>query len=169
VTLFNARLKAARTLNPFFTTRTGNLAELLAFEDVEAPGWQGLFPNGANLAPLDLVTAHQSSTEYDATLRAVKSINSDGTFARTEFEPLVTRAFDETTPIRLTAFQYAMLRFADGLGRLIQVNELVRLNDDGLPSGTLNAWTTRYQYDLNGQLTRIIDSQNNVKELRYDG
>ena len=42
-----------------------------------------------------------------------------------------------------------MVQFSDGLGRLIRVDEIVRLNDDGTPSGTLNTWTTRYQYDLN--------------------
>jgi len=58
---------------------------------------------------------------------------------------------------------------SDGLGRLIRVDEIVRLNDDGTPSGSLNTWTTRYEYDLNDCLTRITDSQNNVKLMRYDG
>src|SRR4030095_12355552 len=57
----------------------------------------------------------------------------------------------------------------DGLGRLVQVDEITKLNDDGTPSGSLRAWATRYQYDLNDQLTRITDSQNNVKTMTYDG
>ncbi len=170
VALFNARLKASRALHPFFTKRAGTLAELLAFEDVEAPGWEGQFAEGAGLVTLNLATAHQASTEYDATLRAVKRINPGGTVARIEFEPLLTRSFDENDNDPASEhFGTPMENFADGLGRLIQANELVRLNDDGTPSGTLNTWTTRYQYDLNDQLTRITDSQDNVKELRYDG
>ena len=58
---------------------------------------------------------------------------------------------------------------SDGLGRLLSVAEVVRLDDEGRPAVVTNRWVTRYQYDLNDQLTRITDSQNNVKTLRYDG
>ncbi|HKS37091.1 MAG TPA: toxin TcdB middle/N-terminal domain-containing protein [Verrucomicrobiae bacterium] len=58
---------------------------------------------------------------------------------------------------------------SDGLGRQVKVVEVVRLDDQGLPTSDTNHWLTRYEYDLNDQLTRITDSQNNVKTLRYDG
>ncbi|MCZ7639102.1 MAG: hypothetical protein M5U12_25455 [Verrucomicrobia bacterium] len=66
-------------------------------------------------------------------------------------------------------FNTPMVHSNDGLGRLVQVDEVTRLNDDGTPSGTPALWTTRYEYDLNDQLTRITDSQNNVKTFAYDG
>lgn len=168
--LFNARQKPARAFNPFFTLQTGTLDQLLAFENIEAPGWQGQFHANGSLVSLTLATAHQASTEYDATLRAVRTTNPDGTQARTEYEPLVTRAFDEndTDPASLH-FDTPMVSRTDGLGRLIRVDEVVRLNDDGTPSGAVNTWATRYHYNLNDCLTRITDSQGNVKVMRYDG
>jgi RHS repeat-associated protein len=59
----------------------------------------------------------------------------------------------------------------DGLGRLIEVHERTRMTDEGVRERDkdVRAWITRYQYDLNDKLTRIIDSQNNHKWMRYDG
>jgi len=168
--LFNARQKPVRALNPFFTLQTGSLGELLAFENIEASGWQGQFHENGSLVALNLASAQQTSTEYDATLRVVRATNPDGTRARTEYEPLATRGFDENdTDPASPHFNTPMVSISDGLGRLIRVDEMVRLNDDGTPSGSINTWTTRYQYDLNDRLTRITDSQNNVKLMRYDG
>jgi len=168
--LFNARKKPVRALNPFFTLQTGSLDELLSFENIEAPGWQGQFHENGSLVALNLGTAHQASTEFDATLRVVRATNPDGSHARTEYEPLVTSSFDENdTDPASPHFNTPMRHASDGLGRLVQVDEWVRLNDDGTPSGTVQTWTTRYQYDLNDALTRITDSQNNVKLMRYDG
>jgi RHS repeat-associated protein len=168
--LFNARSKPVRALNPFFTSQTGSLDELLAFENIEAYGWQGQFHLAGDLVSLDLASAHQTSTEYDATLRVIRATNPDGTSGRTEFEPLVVRGFDENdNDPDSPHFNTPMIQFTDGLGRLIRVDEIVRLNDDGTPSATAQTWTTRYRYDLNDRLTRITDAQNNVKELRYDG
>jgi YD repeat-containing protein len=168
--LFNARQKPVRALNPFFTLQTGSLDQLLAFENTEASGWLGQFHENGNLVSLNLAAAHQASTEYDATLRAVRVTNPGGTQARTEYEPLVTRSFDENdTDPASPHFNTPMVNVSDGLGRLIRLDEVVRLNDDGTPSGGLSTWTTRYQYDLNDCLTRITDSQNNVKVMRYDG
>lgn len=88
----------------------------------------------------------------------------------TQHLPLKKRFFDEEdlregsphagTP-RLESF--------DGLGRLVAVDEIVRINDDGSPANDLRIWTTRYEYDLNHQVTRITDAQNNVKVMKYDG
>jgi YD repeat-containing protein len=167
---FNHRGKPVRALNPFFTLRPGSLDELLAFENIEASGWQGQFHLGGNLVTLNLATAHQASTRYDATLRVIQSTNPDGTFDRTEFEPLVVREFDENDVDPASPhFNTPLTQFTDGLGRLARVDEIVRLNDDGTPSATTQTWTTRYRYDLNNCLTRITDAQNNIKELRYDG
>ena len=56
---------------------------VVAFENIEAPGWSGQFHENGSLVVLNLATAHQSSTEYDGTLRAVRTTNPDGTFELT--------------------------------------------------------------------------------------
>ncbi|MBE0540506.1 MAG: VCBS repeat-containing protein [Verrucomicrobia bacterium] len=168
--LFNARQQPVRALNPFFTLPAGSLDDLLAFENIEAPHWQGQFHDEGSLVPLNLASAHQSWTGYDAMLRVIRATNPDGTFARTEFEPLVTRAFDANDADAASPhFNTPVAQFSDGLGRMIRVDEIVRLNDDGTPAASTNTWTTRYEYDLNDRLTRITDSQNNVKLMQYDG
>jgi RHS repeat-associated protein len=61
------------------------------------------------------------------------------------------------------------IAYLDGLGRRIGVAEVVKLNDQGQPVSVTNRWLTQYRYDLNDELVRIADSQNNVKTMEYDG
>ena len=167
--IFNARQKPSWVLNPFYTQLSGDLDTQLAFESIESADWTGSFQFNDTLTPLTLANAHGKSIGYDAALRPLNTTNQDGTFSHTAYEPLLTKSYDENdndpnsphsnTPI---------LHYQDGLGRLVRVDEMAKLNDDGTP-GPLNTWTTRYEYDLNDQLTKITDSQNNVKVLRYDG
>jgi RHS repeat-associated protein len=167
---FNQRLKPARALNPFYSLLSGSLDDQLPYESVETPGWSGEFQLNGSLVTLNLASAHATTTEYDATLREVKTTNPDGTFRRTLYEPLLTRSFDENdTDVASPYADTPMVHQNDGLGRLIHVEELSHLNDDGTPAGTLKTWTTLYQYDLNDQLTHITDSQNNQKWMQYDG
>ena len=96
--------------------------------------------------------------------------NPDGTFNRTVYEPLVTKSFDENdTDPTSPDYDTPSVHYQDGLGRLIRTDEITRLNDDGTPSGQLNTWTSAYQHDPNDRLTRITDSQGNVKTMIYDG
>lgn len=169
-TQFNARQKPARTLNPFFSLAGGSLDDQLAFESIEAPGWTGSFQLNGTLVALDLPGAHATRGDYDATLRPTQTTNPDGTFRRTVYEPLVTRSFDENDVDAESAYHDTpMVHHNDGLGRLVRVDEIARLDDEGHPIADLRVWTTRYQYDLNDQLTRITDSQNNIKTFTYDG
>src|SRR5260370_41802490 len=62
-----------------------------------------------------------------------------------------------------------MVEYQDGLGRPGRTEEVTRLNADATPAGTPQTWTTRYEYDLNDQLLRVTDAQNNVKTMAYDG
>lgn len=168
--LFNARQKPHLVLNPFFSTLPGDLEAQLAFENIESPGWQGRFHEEGSLVTLNLATAHQTATEYDATLRETRTINPDGTFRSIFYEPLLTRTYDENDTDPTSQYSDTpILHRNDGLGRLVQVDEITRLNDDGTPAGDLHTWITRYEYDLNDQLTRITDAQNNVKWFEYDG
>jgi len=125
---------------------------------------------GDGVSALDRAAADHTFTEYDATLRPIRVTHPDGTFNQTRFEPLVTRRFDELdSDPASTHHDTPVAQFVDGLGRLIRVDEVVRLNDDGTPAANPTTWTTRYEYDLNDQLTRMVDAQANVKLLRYDG
>ena len=168
---FNSRQKPSMSLNSYFSLLAGaDLDSLLAYEDISSPGWQGRFSLNGQLLNLDLTSAHKTSIAYDATLREVVNTNQDDTFRRTVYEPLLTRSYDENqTDPASQYFGASMVHYNDGLGRLVQVDEVTHLNDDGTTSGGIKTWTTRYEYDLNNQLTKITDSQNNVKSMIYDG
>ena len=92
---FNARQQPARVLNPCFSSMTGSLDDLLAFEHIEDPRWTGSFALGSALVTLDLAAAHATRTDYDATLRPTRVANPDGTSRHTVYEPLLSRSFDE--------------------------------------------------------------------------
>ena len=99
--------------------------------------------NGQIVA-VSLRDAHSSSTIYDATLRPTQGVNQDQTFHRTVYEPLLTRSYDENdTDPNSPYYDTPMVHYNDGLGRLIQVDEITRLNDDGTAAGSLQTWTTR--------------------------
>lgn len=85
--------------------------------------------------------------------------------SRTDFLPLVTVLYDEED--NDPASQHTNtphVQYTDGLERLVGVDEK-NLEGGGAPV----TYPTRYQYDLNDNLTRIIDSQNNQKWMEYDG
>src|SRR5205823_13739967 len=64
--LFNARQKPQRTLNPFFTLQSGTtLDELLGYENIEGPSWNGAFHENGQLVQLGLASAHQTTLTYD--------------------------------------------------------------------------------------------------------
>lgn len=124
---------------------------------------------------------------YDAAGREIRSVNPPETAdagarvttSRTVYLPLETVLHDEEDLEPASPhFGTPHVQYHDGLGRLIGVDEVVRLTDDGTPlpsdgrgaggEGIVN-WPTRYEYDLNDQLTHITDSQGNEKWFRYDG
>jgi RHS repeat-associated protein len=55
----------------------------------------------------------------------------------------------------------------DGLGRIVAVEESVKLTDTGEP-GPAVRWRTEFRYDLNGQVIEAKDSQGNTKRMTYD-
>ena len=57
----------------------------------------------------------------------------------------------------------------DGLGRLIKMDRLAKLTDEGLPAENTANWSTKFQYDVNDQNTHVTDAQNNVRIRRFDG
>jgi RHS repeat-associated protein len=121
---------------------------------------------------------------YDSANRVVRTVNppettnanSAVTETRTIYLPLETILFDEeqANPASLR-YGAHHTQLKDGLDRLIGVIEATHLDDNGNPlnpqPSTLNlsSWLTRYEYDLNDNLTHITDSQGNQKSFRYDG
>ena len=168
---FNARRKPWRALDPCFSVQSSsNLDDLLNFENIEVPGWQGRFTLEQGLVSVGLDAAPAVSTVYDASLRPTKQVNADGTFSSTRYEPLVVVSRDEgDSDPAAVSYQTPILRTSDGLGRLIRVEETTRLNDDGTPGAELRRWATQYTYNLNNQLTSITDSQGNRRSFTYDG
>ncbi|MEK7794377.1 MAG: toxin TcdB middle/N-terminal domain-containing protein [Candidatus Hydrogenedentota bacterium] len=169
--LFNARGAPSISLQPYFSMGQGaTLDELLEFEDVRADGWIGLFHGNGESIPLDFGNAFKVSTEYDAVLRHTRSTNADGTQRLMAFEPLVTIMSDENDlDPGSRYFGTTTVHHRDGLGRLVRVDENVRLTDAGLPSDELVSWSTSYSYRADGSLTQTVDSQGNARLQDYDG
>lgn len=169
--LFNGRGGTAAMLQPFFSQAAGNtLDELLAYEDLEADGWAGRFHADGNLVSKNLADAPKTATAYDAEERPVKTTNPDGSYRAIAYEPLLTVSSDENDVTDDPAYSDTPTKHHfDGLGRLVQVDEIVHIQDDGSYGEALNTWTTRYAWRHDGRLTRITDSQNNQKWFEYDG
>lgn len=119
-------------------------------------------------------------SHYDSLGRVTRAhqpeVDGERVFAETVYEPLARLVKDEEqTRTNSGHFGSAMrhiedgLRNKDGAGRLRQVQEIVKLTGSGAPVGPPETWTTSYEYDLLDQLTRITDSQANVKVMSYDG
>lgn len=121
---------------------------------------------------------HHVAQFQDAAGRGIRTVNppeSDAVNARrtelwTLHLPLQTQLFDEEdSDPDSSRFNTPHIQWKDGLDRLVGVTEVTRLNDDGTRSAGTNHWVTRYAYDLQDNLTHILDSQGNQKWFRYDG
>jgi RHS repeat-associated protein len=140
--------------------------------------WPGGRPPSADLAGKPIV---KTDHRRDPLGREILTLNPAETWAKvaeeasrtrsqTQILPLEKRLFDENDSDPASPYAGTpMVHFEDGLGRLIKVQEVVRLTDEGEAAKTPVAWTTSYRYDLNNQLVHILDSQNNQKWFRYDG
>nr|WP_226895456.1 SpvB/TcaC N-terminal domain-containing protein [Luteolibacter marinus] len=110
-----------------------------------------------------------TSSDYDALGRVVRITNQDASFASTVYEPLLVRSFDENDSDPASKhFDTPMVHHNDGLGRLVRVDEIVRLDNEGHEIGNANTWTTTYTYRADDVLLTLTDSQDNFKEFRYD-
>lgn len=112
---------------------------------------------------------------YDPTGREIRTVAAPETWGgprrqtATQYLPFQKRIFDEED-LRTGSphFGTPHIQLSDGLERLIAVEEVAKLTDSGDPGPATN-WLTEYGYDLNDQLTRIRDSQGNVKTMAFDG
>lgn len=108
--------------------------------------------------------AFPRTTQYfDPLERVIKTINPDGAFASTVYQPLVEIFYDEedNNPSSPHANTPKTQR-KDGLGRLIAVEEINIVN------GVAAEYTTRYRYDTLGNLTQIVDATGAIKTMHYD-
>ena len=127
-----------------------------------------------------LGTLHESDVAGEWVAKDFKRYSSQGE-QRKAYLPFVTASPAYTVPPETVLFDEEDIspsspyfntphfQAKDGLDRLVAVTEVTRLNDDGIRSTSTNSWVTRYAYDLNDNLTHILDSQGNEKWFRYDG
>ncbi|RIK30999.1 MAG: hypothetical protein DCC55_36935, partial [Chloroflexi bacterium] len=124
------------------------------------------FSTGLDYAPPDPARP-KTTMHYDPLGRTVRTVNPDGTFASVIHKPLVQELYDEEdnrVPSGRSSphAQTPQVMSYDGLERLISMEEINIVN------GQQERYTTRYAYDRLGNLTQIIDAQNNVKTMEYD-
>ncbi|WP_160290452.1 toxin TcdB middle/N-terminal domain-containing protein [Pseudoalteromonas luteoviolacea] len=115
---------------------------------------------------------------YDALGRLVKHTHNfkngqgQNAYATVEYSPFSELHLDPEQTDPTSAHYGAATRltfdaFGGKQGRLRQVDETVAVSADGQLS-SLNSWQTRYNYDLQGNLTQYIDPQNNMRSMTYD-
>ncbi|HXJ75904.1 MAG TPA: hypothetical protein VNM37_23820, partial [Candidatus Dormibacteraeota bacterium] len=163
-TSYNLRLQAQSEWQPFQVA------------SVDLPQFPVLWPAGRPPVS-DGVNPAVVSTDrfYDAMGREMRTVNPPETWGGTRSElatqylPFQKRLFDEED-LRPGSVHFGTpnVQSFDGLNRMIAVEELVKLSDNGEP-GPLTSWRTEYRYDLNDQIVRTRDSQGNVKLMAYDG
>ncbi|MBL8919181.1 MAG: VCBS repeat-containing protein [Myxococcaceae bacterium] len=96
-------------------------------------------------------------TTYDVLRRPLVQTEPDMSTRRTEYEPLVTRTFDEDdTDMTSPAFNTPTLEESDGLGRLVRIERQQ-------PSAV-----TQLSYDVNGRLATVKDAAGNALAQQYD-
>jgi RHS repeat-associated protein len=120
------------------------------------------FAPGLAYAAPDPTLPH-STQSYDALGRAIRTGNADGTYTATVYRPLARLLYDEAdnTPGSPHAGTPKTQRY-DGLDRLIEVEEI------NVVAGQRQHYTTRYAYDVLGNLVEVIDAQGNRKRQRFD-
>jgi len=111
------------------------------------------------------------SLKYDGLDRVIRTENPDGTYSTVKHEPLVQHLWDENDHNDVKFGYdptYKTLTY-DGQERLIEVIERNREhNDIHRKTNMANSYFTSYVWSTLGDLTQIIDGNNNVKHLKYD-
>ncbi len=142
----------------------------------DVPHFTTLWPSGR---PPGLDGTNQivaTDTFYDPLGRPIRAVSPPETAggerreARTHYLPFQVWAFDQEDQHAGSPFAGTpLITHSDGLGHIVTSIQAVKLDDNGQSTGTTNHWVTRYQYNLNDQITRITDPRNNVKIVQYDG
>ena len=100
------------------------------------------------------------TTTYDVLGRVSQVTNPDGTVIT------ICRNGWETTT--LDPKQHRKTETADAYGRTIKVDEYTGTQQTCASSGATLYATTQYQYDVLGNLVKVIDQSGNLTSMRYD-
>ncbi|WP_226642383.1 toxin TcdB middle/N-terminal domain-containing protein [Microbulbifer variabilis] len=121
-------------------------------------------------------SAHSRQFRYDA-LGRIEEVqqpytaqSGEAVFNRITYQPLMQLLQDEeqtrtagTHAGAAKRLVFDGLQNAEGQYRLRRVDEI-----HGATSANGSTWSTHYDYDLNGNFTRLQDAQNNVRTMHYD-
>ncbi len=176
-TSYNLRGAAQQSWLPFQITVGGGAVP--QFGDFWNAAGRPPAADGVLRSPAESTSSAILATDhfFDPTGREIRTTNPPETwttgatrkFIAVQYLPFEERHFDEEdTDAASIHSATPMVHYQDGLGRLTGVDEVVKTTDTGDP-GSLASWQTRYLYDLNDQLRRITDSQQNVKTMEFDG
>ncbi|MBK1835056.1 hypothetical protein JIN78_13380 [Roseibacillus ishigakijimensis] len=165
-TSYNLRGAEAATWLPYQVTATGPPTFAKVWPD-------GRPPAGETVEPA-IVKSDHLADPLGREIRVVQPPEDwdDDTRMQTltHILPFEKRLFDENDADGSSIHAGTpLVHFEDGLGRLVKVHEVVKLDDEGEVSETASNWETAYTYDLNDKLTHILDSQGNQKHMAYDG
>lgn len=164
---FNARGKANTFLSPCFSVAAAGANDVvgtLNFEDVTAPDWRGSFYIDGVPTRLPFDKSPRTTREYDAVEREVGVVNPDGSRRRNRHLPLAIEIYDEAR-----ANQLPIVHHFDGQGRLVQVDEHTRMDRTGIATAQRSIWSTNYEFDPEGGLISISDSQRCRRRYVRDG
>lgn len=167
---FHGRAGVAFEISPYFESLPdADLGELLDYRGISDEAWTGLFLLEDALESRGLLDAPRVAYSYDPLLREIEMTNPDGTIRRQRHEPLIIYRYDENdTDPASPFFDTPLVHHSDGLGRLVRVDEIVRLKDDGTRSDEQVTWTTRYTYRADGPLMSMTDAQGNIRRYGFD-
>ncbi len=100
------------------------------------------------------------SVKYDATGRAISSVEADGAIRRMSFAPLAVTTFDENdSDANNSHFDTPTTEYSDGLGRTILVREM-----DGNRAVDIS-----YRYNALGNVLEAVDANGNAHSYTFDG
>ncbi|MFH1777531.1 MAG: RHS repeat-associated core domain-containing protein [Candidatus Omnitrophota bacterium] len=95
-------------------------------------------------------TQEKATYEYDAVGRLTRQTNPDGTFSTVQYKPGKITTTD--------ANNHKISKYTNAYGQIIKIQEFNQ--------GSI--YTTLYEYDTLGNLTKTTDNQNNIISINYD-
>ncbi|MBW2046567.1 MAG: hypothetical protein JRI96_17110, partial [Deltaproteobacteria bacterium] len=88
--------------------------------------------------------------DYDPVGRLIRTTNPDSTFSSIAYDDRITTTTDENGHYKTVYY--------DAYGRATKIEE----------HNNADTYTTTYEYDTQGNLTRLTDNQSNTTQIRYD-
>ena len=125
-------------------------------------GYLPYFADSLDYAAPDPAQAH-TTQYYDPMQRVIRADNPDGSYMSIVYKPLAKVIYsEEDNSPQSPAYNTPKTLTFDAWERLIRVDEI------NVVDGQTETYTTRYAYDLAGNLTQVIDAQGNTKLMEYD-